>query len=90
MAKKGDQHEAGPPGRNPEPIRPPEVSSQEPLMTTREMMEFLQISRTKLWELVTREGLPAFKIGGDYRYRRAEVLAWLERYRVSHHEKKEQ
>jgi excisionase family DNA binding protein len=52
------------------------------LLTTRQLMEFLQLSRTKIWELVQQEGLPAFKIGGDYRYIRAEVLAWMEKYRV--------
>ena len=52
------------------------------LLTTRQLMEFLQLSRTKVWELVQKEGLPAFKIGGDYRYIRSEVLAWLEKYRV--------
>ena len=52
------------------------------LLTTRQLMEFLQLSRTKVWELVQKEGLPAFKIGGDYRYIRSEVLAWMEKYRV--------
>jgi len=52
------------------------------LMTTRQLMEFLSLSRTKIWELVNKEQLPAFKIGGDYRYRRSEVIEWLERYRV--------
>lgn len=51
-------------------------------MTTRELMEFLSLSRTKIWDLVNNEGLPTYKIGGDYRYRRTEVLAWLEKYRV--------
>ena len=51
-------------------------------MTTRQLMEFLSLSRTKIWELVNKEQLPAFKIGGDYRYRRSEVIEWLERYRV--------
>ncbi len=54
------------------------------LMNTRQLMEFLNLSRTKVWELVTKEGLPAFKIGGEYRYRQSEVVAWLEKYRVSH------
>jgi len=53
------------------------------LMTTRQLMEFLSLSRTKIWELVNKEQLPAFKIGGDYRYRRSEVIEWLERFRVS-------
>ena len=52
------------------------------LMTTRQLMEFLSLSRTKIWELVNKEQLPAFKIGGDYRYRRSEVIEWLERFRV--------
>ena len=42
------------------------------LMTTRELMAFLKMSRTKVWELVQSSELPAFKLGGDYRYRRSE------------------
>jgi excisionase family DNA binding protein len=45
-------------------------------------MEFLSLSRTKIWELTKKEGLPATKVGGDYRYVRSEVLAWLEKFRV--------
>ena len=54
----------------------------EELMTTRDLMAFLNLSRTKIWEYVQYEGLPAFKLGGDYRYRKSEVVAWLENYRV--------
>lgn len=53
------------------------------LLTTRDLMEYLQVSRTKVWELVTKQGLPAFKLGGDYRYRRYEVDAWLETQRAA-------
>ncbi|NQV27786.1 MAG: helix-turn-helix domain-containing protein [Rhodopirellula sp.] len=59
-----------------------ENSEEDVVMTTRELMEFLSLSRTKIWELTKKEGLPATKIGGDYRYVRSEVLAWLERFRV--------
>lgn len=51
------------------------------LMTTREVMDYLQISRTKLWQLVKDEGLPAFKIVGDFRYRKSEIDSWLEAQR---------
>jgi excisionase family DNA binding protein len=51
------------------------------LLTTRDLMDYLQVSRTKVWELVTKQGLPAFKLGGDYRYRRSEVDLWLETMR---------
>ena len=60
----------------------PGSSDDEVVMTTRELMEFLSLSRTKIWELTKKEELPATKVGGDYRYVCAEVLAWLERFRV--------
>lgn len=64
----------------------PELSDtvlwNDELLTTKELMALLKLSRTKVWELVQKEELPAFKIGGDYRYRRSEVLEWLERFRT--------
>lgn len=67
----------------PQPEKPKRtIHWDDELMTTRQLMEFLSLSRTKIWELVNKEQLPAFKIGGDYRYRRSEVIEWLERYRV--------
>ena len=67
---------------------PPSTTQDQPggdeeLLTTREVMAFLNLSRTRIWELVKREQLPAFKVGGDYRYRRSEIDAWLERFRVN-------
>lgn len=68
---------------NPKPEKPKRsIHWDDELMTTRQLMEFLSLSRTKIWELVNKEQLPAFKIGGDYRYRQTEVLEWLERFRV--------
>jgi excisionase family DNA binding protein len=68
---------------NPKPEKPKRgIHWDDELMTTRQLMEFLSLSRTKIWELVNKEQLPAFKIGGDYRYRQTEVLGWLERFRV--------
>ena len=68
---------------NPKPEKPQRgIHWDDELMTTRQLMEFLSLSRTKIWELVNKEQLPAFKIGGDYRYRQTEVLEWLERFRV--------
>lgn len=57
-------------------------TESECLMTTREMMAFLNLSRTKIWELVNKSGMPAFKFGGDYRYKRSEILEWMEKFRV--------
>ena len=57
------------------------------LMTTAQVLEFLQIGRTKLWELVRSGAISAYRIGdgpnGNLRYRRAEIVNWLERQRVA-------
>jgi predicted DNA-binding transcriptional regulator AlpA len=62
------------------------VSDRE-LLTTSQVLALLQIGRTKLWELVRGEAFPAYRIGegrnSSLRYRRADVLGWLERNRVN-------
>lgn len=69
--------------QHPPPATQAPPAGDEELLTTRELMAFLNLSRTRIWELVKREQLPAFKVGGDYRYRRSEIDAWLERFRVN-------
>lgn len=57
------------------------------LLTSAQVLQLLQIGRTKLWELVREGAFPAFRIGAGsnapLRYRRADVLAWLESRRVA-------
>ena len=57
------------------------------LLTTAQVLALLQIGRTKLWELVREAAFPAYRIGegrnSSLRYRRADVLGWLERNRVN-------
>ena len=78
-----------PPSDSSQPIRPavPTAVPDERLLNTRELMEFMNLSRSKVWDLVNNHGLPAYRVGGDYRYLRSEVLAWLQQYRVKPGEK---
>ena len=56
------------------------------LMTTAQVLDFLQIGRTKLWGLVRAGSISAFRIGdgpnGSLRYRRTDIVSWLESQRV--------
>lgn len=56
------------------------------LWTTHQVLSYLKIGRTKLWELVRAGAFPAYRIGdapnGALRYRRDDIVAWLERQRV--------
>ncbi len=61
--------------------------SDDVLLTTAQVLDFLQIGRTKLWGLVRSGAISAFRIGdgpnGSLRYRRADIVDWLEKQRVS-------
>lgn len=56
------------------------------LLTTAQVLDFLQIGRTKLWGLVRTGAISAFRIGdgpnGSLRYRRTDIMNWLEGQRV--------
>ncbi len=56
------------------------------ILTSREARELLKIGRTKLWELTRKNVIPAYRLGegksSNLRYRRSELLAWLDQNRV--------
>jgi excisionase family DNA binding protein len=59
----------------------------EEILTSREAQSLLKIGRTKLWELTRLNLVPAYRVGegkgSSLRYKRSELLAWLERNRIS-------
>lgn len=42
------------------------------------LAELLGVARSTVPQLVKREGLPTVRLGRAYRFRRTEVIAWLE------------
>ena len=68
-----------------EPRRPERTLDE--ILTAKEAQQLLKIGRTKLWDLTRRNEIPAYRVGrGDrssLRYKRRELLAWLEGNRVN-------
>ncbi|GHT09621.1 hypothetical protein FACS1894170_00420 [Planctomycetales bacterium] len=56
--------------------------ADETLLTMAEVMTMLNLSRTKVWTMIQKDELPAFKFGGDYRFRKSEIQQWMEKFRV--------
>ena len=56
------------------------------ILTSREAQELLKIGRTKLWDLTRKNDIPAYRVGtgrtSSLRYKRSELIAWLDRNRV--------
>jgi len=62
------------------------AANREEILTSREAQELLKIGRTKLWELTRQNVIPAYRVGSSrtssLRYKKSELIAWLERNRV--------
>ena len=56
------------------------------ILTAREARDLLKIGRTKLWDLTRKSVVPAYRVGDGkksaLRYKRSELLAWLDHNRV--------
>jgi predicted DNA-binding transcriptional regulator AlpA len=64
-------------GHSPYPER--FVEEREPLLSARDVAEFLGVPIRTLYVWRTRGGgPPAFRVGPHLRYRRGELLEWLE------------
>ena len=48
------------------------------VLTALELAKYLRIHPTTVYKLAKRGELPAFKIGGDWRFNRASIEKWLE------------
>ena len=51
------------------------------VMTVRDMAEYLKVKERTIYRLVAKGGIPAFKVGGSWRFRRAEIEEWIARSR---------
>jgi excisionase family DNA binding protein len=46
-------------------------------MTADEVAEYLRMNRTMIYRLLKCKELPSFKIGTDFRLRRADIDEWI-------------
>ena len=52
------------------------------LLTVRQLQELLGVDRVTIYRLLDSGALPGFKVGGQWRFSRAEIEAWLARQRA--------
>lgn len=48
------------------------------VLTTRELAEYLKLSERSIYRLLERGEIPAFKVGGQWRFRKSAVDEWLD------------
>jgi len=47
------------------------------ILTPHDIAEYLKVSEKTIYRLLQREGIPAFKVGGAWRFRRVDIDEWI-------------
>ena len=48
------------------------------ILTLKEIAEYLKLADKTAYRLAAEGKLPGFKVGGSWRFKREDVLAWIE------------
>ena len=48
------------------------------ILTLKEVAEYLKLADKTAYRLAAEGKLPGFKVGGSWRFKREDVLAWIE------------
>jgi excisionase family DNA binding protein len=49
-----------------------------PILTVKECCDFLKVCPSTIYRLLKRNGIPAFKIGSDWRFSKKQLTEWIE------------
>ncbi len=58
-------------------------SESPAFLTTEEVIEILRVNTRTLYRLIRTAGLPAVRVGRQWRFRRSDLESWLSRNRVA-------
>ncbi|MFC3815218.1 helix-turn-helix domain-containing protein [Lysobacter sp. GCM10012299] len=47
------------------------------ILTIRQVALYLQVTERTIYRLAACEGIPAFKVGGSWRFRRSDLNHWI-------------
>jgi excisionase family DNA binding protein len=47
------------------------------ILTVREVAEFLKVTERTIYRLASEGQIPSFKVGGSWRFRRADLVKWM-------------
>ena len=61
----------------------------EDILTAREVAVYLKVNRRTVYRLLKARKIPAFRIGGQWRFKRSELDRWLEAGKIKVDDDKE-
>ena len=65
-----------------------EPDGESEIMTLREVADYLKLHYITVCRFIKTRGLPAFHVGSDFRFRRADIEEWIAQQHVGPEEPK--
>ena len=56
----------------------PTSTGEAEILTIKQVAVYLQVTERTIYRLAASEGIPAFKVGGSWRFRRGDLDHWIE------------
>lgn len=53
-------------------------SSEEAILTIKEVAEYLKVAEKTIYRLAGSKKIPAFKVGGTWRFRKVDIDGWID------------
>ena len=69
--------------QRPDPVRGAMGDQDDEILTVDEVAAFLKAGKRTVYRLAANGTIPAFKLGGTWRFRRTDLNAWIESRTVS-------
>lgn len=58
---------------------------QDEILTLPEVAQLLKVAEKTVYTMAQRERLPAFKVGGQWRFKRVDFDQWIEQQKAARH-----
>lgn len=55
------------------------TSNDDEFLTIKQVAELLKVTERTIYRLAAAKQIPAFKVGGTWRFSRAEINQWIQR-----------
>ncbi len=56
----------------------PKNTSESGILTIKEVAEYLKVTERTIYRLAAAKKIPAFKVGGTWRFSKAEINQWIQ------------
>lgn len=61
----------------------PSSADEGEILTLKQVADFLKVTERTIYRLAAAKKIPAFKVGGTWRFSRAEINQWIQRQQES-------